>query len=195
MVRSDHDEGIQSPTGSVAEGRRGARKSMPRPLPRTKENLHRELAQRYDIAHPFQGANLLLKIRLAPRELDPRRLVLRRRASNRCCDIAIAEGKTVILRDGRWLVREARPEKGAEQPVPAPVPREHPPGPVSSMGRGCQAHDEKSRVGISEAWEGTAPVFPVPEPRHLPARHSLAIPHEARAGTATDDAAVRRRNP
>src|SRR3989441_13347257 len=88
--------------------------------PCAEEGSHRHGSEGDDDSQVLQEHHLSLQVRLAPSELDPRRLVLRWSAPHRGRNVAIPKDESVVFRDRRWPVRETRAVQSATQPTAAP---------------------------------------------------------------------------
>src|SRR6266571_924175 len=95
-----------------------------RGAPCPQERAHRQSPEDNDDSQVLQEHHLALQVWLAPSELNPRRLVLRRSASHRGRDVAISKNESVVPRNRPWLVRETRAIQSAIQPFSAPISRE-----------------------------------------------------------------------
>jgi hypothetical protein len=84
------------------------------------------------------------------------------------------------------LVREPGAMEGSEQPITAPVPREHASGPVPPMGRWRQADHEHASAGVAEAGDRTPPIIPGPECRPFRSGDFFAVPDKAGTLAALD---------
>ena len=177
----------------MAELRSRDRHGMAGRPPRPEERVRRDTAEGDDDAEAVaEDLDLPLEVRLTARELLAGGPVRGRGAPHGRGDAAIGQRQSVVPRDGRGPVREARPVQGAIQPLPAPVPGEHPPRPVPPVGRGREAHDQEARVRVPEPGEGSTPILPVAERRPLLMGDPLAVRDEPRALPARDDPGVQR---
>jgi len=139
-------------------------------------------------AHAPEQPELLEDVGRARRDLGRRRPVGRGRAPDRRGDPGVPQPQAVPPVARRRLVGEPRVVERVEEPVTAPVAREHPPRAVAAVGRGREPHEHEPRARVAEAGHRPRPVAlaAVAARRRRGAR--LTVGDESRASAAGDDA-------
>ena len=94
---------------------------------------------------PGEKLDLFQEERMTGCKLLRERFIGRRGAPKRSGDVAIGELQPVSPVVRPCLVGETGFVEGAVEPFPAPVPREHPPGPIAAMCCRREADDKKAR--------------------------------------------------
>jgi hypothetical protein len=173
----------------VTEARQRTWHRLPRGAPGAKIRVPADLAEGHHHPHVPQQGQLLEKIRLASSHLLRPRLVGGRRAAQGGGDVGAVEAEPIPGIHRRGLIGEPGLVERAKEPLSAPVSREHPPRPVTSVCRRGQSHHDNARPRISEAGERPRPVLLADIPARGMGRHRLPVPHQARAEPAADDAA------
>src|SRR2546426_828638 len=177
MVGCDQRDRRQGPDPLMSKLRHRRGNVVTRCAPRAQERLHRHGPEDDDHPEVPQEHHFAFQVGLASSELDSRRLVLRRGAPHRGGGVAIPGDEAVVFRNGRCLIRKARPVQRPIQEFSAPGSRECAPGAVATMGRRRPpAHGEgiivsKSRpvrfsrvVALSQAVGPETQMFPAYPP-------------------------------
>jgi hypothetical protein len=182
---------LQTYNGAVAELR--ARTAAPTPLG--------NLIQRFfpcDLTQSDQHARVnqvqsLLQPTAACNQFVCSWLVVWRRAVAHRRYRAVIERQAIIGRDGTGLIGETRLVERAIQPIAAPVPSEHPAGPIGAVSRGRQADNQELCPRVAKVRDGLAPVVPFPIGASLFGGNLGAILAEPGTLPATNDARVQPR--
>ena len=176
-------------TGTVTPWPNLGRGRMP---PRGAEHAVGERAERYSDTSAAQQRQLPLEEWAAGVPLGRGGLVGRRRASDCCGDVRIAQFQAVAGSHRRGLVCEAAAMQGRVQEIARAVAGEHPSGAVRSMSSGCQPNQHHPRCRIAEAGHTAAPVVLVGESGSLVGGGLLAPCHQPVAAPARRDLVVQR---
>lgn len=171
---------------------------MPKPRPRFgygpavflmrgKKRIESNLSQGNDHTKTLKQPEFFYKVGAAPLEFYSARLILRGRAPNRSCNIAIDEPQAVSSMNRLRLIRESRSVKRPVEPVAAAISGKDSAGTIAAVGRRGKADNQKTRVGIAKTRQRFRPIaFPlVASRRFLGDRFAPA--HQPRAFVARDN--------
>src|SRR5207245_8215594 len=167
---------------AVREARGARRRGRAEAAPCAQVRLPTDPPEPHEEVDAVQEAELLEEVRLAARELLRRWLVGGRRAAERGGDVRAAEPEAVVPMSRGRAVGEARVVKGVEEPVAAPVAREHPARAVPAVRRGRKPDEEEARARIAEARQRPGPVALTRVPARRRRGGGFAMGDEPRAG-------------
>jgi hypothetical protein len=167
---------------------------MPKRIRRESRNLaailqqpqirpHRYISQHQHRPRP-QDLELPLEISLAIRRLSRQRFIPRRRAPHRRSHICILQLQPIAALLRRRLIRKPGPIQRRVQEIPRPIPRKHPPRPVSPVRRRRQSQNKQLRSRIPESRHRLSPVLAPAKRQPLLPRYPLAIFHQPRTPPA-----------
>ncbi len=160
-------------------------------MPEVPECLHprfeSDLSQPDNHADIRQEADFVQQPRPAGVHFHGERFVLRRSTAESGNDVAIAQPEPVGTVHGLRLKCKSCFMKGPEQPVPAFVTGEHPPGPVPSVRGWCKADEQDPGMRIPKARERFPPVRVFGKPAHFRPRRFLPPLHQPGTLPAPDE--------
>jgi hypothetical protein len=160
-------------------------------LARPEISLEADHSQGHNCANFLKTFEFLQKVRAATVEFFGGRFVVRGRAMNGCCDVAVDELKTVVAIYGMRLIRKAKAVQGAIKPISGAIAGEDATGAIASVSCGCESNDEQPGVEASQTWYGPSPVFLIPKAADFSPRDLLAVGSQTRAEAARFDLVLR----
>ncbi len=102
-------------------------------------------------------------------------------------DHCVGEDQPIVTRHRRGLICHSGPVERSEEPITAPVSREHSARAVGSVSGGGKPNNEPGGLGIAKDGHGAAPIFRVRKALPLHPRHLLAPFHQAWAFATADN--------
>ena len=123
-------------------------------------------------------------------QLLRQRLVIGRSAADRGGDIEVFQFKAVITGIGSGLIGKSGLVEDRIHEFTGRIPCKRTSSAVRAMGAGREAEDQDTRMGISEAGNGLAPVLPIDVCATLLARDLLAILDQPRTPRAGNNFAI-----
>ncbi len=185
VPRSVH--GPDRDLGGMAEPGQRARQRTVHCLDRAEGRGPAERAERHDHSSVRQQVQLALEEWSASIALRWRGCVGGRRASDGRRHVGATKLEAVVAPGRRRLAGEARPVERREEEVARTVAREHPPGPIATVGRRCQPDEHDPGRRIAEARQRPRPVPFATEPRRWIGSRLFAPRDESRARPAGGD--------
>jgi len=172
---------------------RAVRELGPRPprlatelAPRGEKAVEGDSPESHHDPNVLESLKLSHQITPAGFHLFPRRFVVGGRAARDGADISIFETKPVVARDGVRRRRERESMEGFVEPIPAPIPGEHPTGAIATVSRRSEAHNEEPRARGAEARDGLSPVLLRLEASGLHESDALTVADETGTLPATN---------